>query len=169
MPMIFQIESEPVTEDTLLSEDTIMESWLYDSVIDRYYKVGDDEAVLREDLLPLLLGKDNAFAELVTLGYDSDNQVISFTFHEGYQAAYFVEIYKLFQQKLNEFVGTMDYDRCISGKLVSEMNRLNSIVDNEFGDYVYTDDEYIVFDEFIRFAKIGTPYYIGVGGFMYYK
>ena len=169
MPMIFQFDSEPITSDALLTEDKVIDSWLYDSVIDCFHPACDDADSLCEDLLPLLLGKNDAFEGLVTIRYDSKNHVMSFTLHEGYQAAYFAEIYQLFQQKLNDLVSTMSFDKFLSGRLVSEVTQVKMIVDNEFGDYVYFGEEYIGFDEFIRYAQTDTPYYIGVGGTMYYK
>ena len=45
---------------------------------------------------------------------------------------------------------------------------LNNAYDNEWGDYVCTDDcEFITFDEFVRTLEIDVPYYLG--GIMNYR
>jgi len=169
MSMIFQFGSEPITSDALLTEDKVMDSWLYDSVIDCFHPACNDADSLRDDLLPLLLGKNDALAGLVTIGYGSNNHMMSFTLHEGYHAAYFAEIYQLIQQKFDDVVSKISFDQFLNGNLVSEMSELKTIADNEFGDYVCFDNVYIGFDEFIRNAVIDKPYYIAVGGSMYYK
>lgn len=167
MPMIYQISAEPIEEEALLTDDDLLDSWLYDQVVDRVYNHNDQRFELYEELVSLLVGRYEEHASLVQLERDKAGHLLSFMVADGYPSAYFAKPYELFKTKLAQMASALTYEAFLNPGMASDVAALKAHVDDKYGDYVYEEDEYSTMDRFIRYIAPGVKYY--VGGVLFYK
>jgi len=149
---IFQITTEPVLPEDLITENDFYEHWFLQSVADYVSDESDrpaDIEWLRERLI-------NA------ADFDTDD---SFSILPNGKEAYFSKAYEAFvyfRQKTME-LGLSEFS---SGEgFTTLVYTMGQTCNEEFGLYVVQGDsddfEVVTLDEFIRFAEIGCRYYIG--------
>lgn len=167
MPTIYQISTEPIEQDAMLTDDGVVDSWFYDQIADRVYDENDNRFERYAALAELLTGRYGEHAGLVQLERDEEGNMVSFTVSEGYPAAYFAKPYELFKTKLDQLTAEVTFEAFLNPGMASDVTALKSYVDDKYGDYVYENDEYSTMDRFIRYIEPGIKYYIG--GVVFYK
>lgn len=167
MPTIYQISTEPIETDALFTEDDVLASWMYGQVADRVYGQNDERSELYAELVTRLTGRYGEHAGLVQLERDEDGNLVSFMVADGYPSAYFAKPYEMFKAKLNQMAEKLTYEVFLNPGMASDVADLKAYVDDEYGDYVYEEDEYSTMDRFILYIASGVKYY--VGGVVFYK
>lgn len=167
MPTIYQINTEPIEADALLTEDDVLDSWMHDQIADRVYDENDKRFECYAELITLITGRYGEHAGLVQLERDDAGNLVSFMVSDGYPSAYFAKPYELFKTKLNQMAAELTYESFLNPGMASDVATLKEYVDDKYGDYVYENDEYSTMDRFIRYIAPGVKYY--VGGVVFYK
>ncbi len=146
---IFQIEAKPL-RDRLSSYD--IPQWFTESVADYVSDECDDDKYEYEKLITALRG-----AAILREGHK-----LVFT---ADCKQYFRDKYKRFNVALENLRNTTFYDFTKSTgpgyRLTENLYRLNEEYEEKFGIYVYTNDDLIPLDRFLRYVNEGDVYYLG--------
>ena len=157
---VYQLSEEPITPENFMTEEDAFETPFYEQIADFMYELGDRMAA--ETFLADSLLMFNKEQELVSIARKPDGHIESITFREGFHTAYFASSYEKFMRLLAELSAKSTPANYVEGKLETRISVLQSAYENIYGDYVYTDGcEFVTFDNFIRYAATGTPYYLG--------
>ena len=148
---IYQIETHPITED-----ETLRMSWHTDDVKPEIADYVDDDPDPADSIAWLKENLVNRCGDTITILKDG------FILHEGFREAYFQHAYERFQENLRKLEGRPLADFA-AGKLWREMFNLRDSYEDKFGDYVWSEDEYLrTRDWFMRnVAKPEVRYYFG--------
>ena len=145
---IYQITSTPIEEADYISESDFYEHWFTNSIAD--YVDGDTDRAADIQCLRARLS-DIAFI-------DVDD---SFVILPRGKEIYFTKAYEAFLTARNEIMN-MSLTEFAGDGFSESMHRMQNAFCDEFSFYVSSDEfRTIPFDEFIRYAEIGTRYYIG--------
>ena len=154
---VYQLSVNPIDDENIMTEESAYE---YDQMAEYVYEVGDRmsaETYFADKLLTF-----NTEQELVSIARKPDGTIESITFREGFQAAYFAPSYAKYMASLAKLSTMSTPEDFLKGALEEQISRLQSAYNNQFGDYVYTEDcEFVTFDDFIRYVAIDMPYYLG--------
>ena len=157
---VFQLETSPIAEEDLMTEAHVYDTPFYNSVADYVCEVEDRDAA--ELYLADLLSFVNKDHELVTITRNDDGRIATVTFRDGFREAFFAPGYVTFMKLLAELTVVTTPAAFTDGKIEMQLFMLRSAYDDEFSDYVFTNEcEFITLDEFIRTVKIDTPYHLG--------
>lgn len=147
---IYQISETPINKCDYIDEDKYYDHWFTNSVADYV----DGNTNRNDDIMWL----KNCY-ETEGLSFGRDNNGEYFIIED--KAKYFEKKLEEFKKALVE-LSEITMDDFISDKRGMYLYRLKSSYDNEFGFYV--EWEYsgcTTFDRFMRYATVGTKYYIG--------
>ena len=148
---IYQIETHPVTDD-----ETLSMSWNPDDIKPEIADYVDEDPGPAYTITWLKENLANRCGDTITILEDG------FILHEGFREAYFRHAYERFQENLCKLVDRPLVDFA-AGKLWREMFNLRDSYENKFGDYVWSEDEYLrTRDWFMRnVAEPEVRYYFG--------
>ena len=142
---IYQITRNPVDEDVRLCSNDIPE-WFYTSIADYV----DDECNRDGDIEWL----SRSLKDVASINGDK------ITFASDI-SAYFEKKYEAFIKAANELAAT-PFENFASYKDSAIIRELNSAYSDEYGFYVYDDDEYLdTIENFMRGVNGGETYYVG--------
>lgn len=150
---IYQIELTPINEDEYLHESQLEDYWFTNAIADRISDEIDYDECISNLKRRLEHNKIAKFSE-------EDN---SFMLLANAQKSHFADSYTNFVKAIktlsetteNEFLSDFE-------KVDKEIRNICSLFCNCFEDYVFSDEfGPVPFDEFIRNAETGKPYYIG--------
>lgn len=152
---IFQISTKPIHKDDYIEEDRYYDHWFVGSIAN--YVNGDTDGA--EDLEWL---RDCYEARGISFGADiNDDGSNSVYLIVEDKSKYFAQKFESFQKTINE-LSTITLDDFVSSKCGMQMYNLKEAYDDKFGFYVDGDETSLeTFDAFIRYAEVGTKYYIG--------
>ena len=144
---IFELSDEELSEEAWMQMYDIPE-WFYGTVAD-YAKESEnrdaDLGWLRESL------KGVATLEGNTLSFCDDARVVYF---KGKHEAFLRQLDELKSVTLEEFAGTTD-------NFSTKMHFLNSLYNEEFEFYFYHNDCFRTMDEWLRYADLTHPFFVG--------
>lgn len=147
---IYQISTKPIHKDDYIEEDRYYDHWFINSVAD--YVNGDTDRA--EDIEWL---KDCCEARGISFGKDDGGEYLIVEDKNRY----FAQKFERFQRTLSE-LSPITLDEFISAACGMQMYNLKDAYDEKFGFYVDGDEFSLeTFDTFIRYAEVGTKYYIG--------
>lgn len=150
---IFEISTDPIPQEEHMTEnDFDYDHWFFHDVADY---VTDDAN--RDSSVEWLFDSLTIGDGLITVDGDS------FILHEGYQAAYWGNRHQAFVQLAETLQGIAFEEFAQSGVSVL-LYQAEQLHEQKFGLYVVareSGDELTTLDEFIRYAKAETRYYIG--------
>lgn len=147
---IHQIETHPVTED-----EALCVSWHTDDVTPEIADYVDEDPNPTGSISWLKENLANRCGDTITILEDG------FILHEGFREVYFRHAHERF---LNELRGLEKYSLSdfATGEMGIAMFELKQYYNNTFGDYVWSEDNYLeTRDEFMRHAKPEVRYYFG--------
>ena len=76
--------------------------------------------------------------------------------------AYFIEAFADFTKQLALLTASLNFSDFVEGKLEMPLFSLKCAYNDEFGDYICTNEyDFISFDKFIRTVSLDVPYYLG--------
>ena len=149
---IYQISKTPIDREDYIDEDKYYDHWFTSSVAD--YVNGDTN---RNDDIEWL---QNCYGNK-GLSFGQDDNGEYFVVED--KVKYFEANFKKFQDELEE-LSKKTLDDFMGGERDMSLYRLKSSYDDEFGFYIDDNFEYYgvaTFDRFMRYATVGTKYYIG--------
>lgn len=154
---IFQIETSPVEIVERIDDDLEeYENWFVGQVAN--YVTHDsarDESI--EDFRQMLAAAE-PFVEFFT-NSDEDS---GFVIRAGFREAYFKPRFTRFQKALQDLSEVVTLEAFSLGELDMAMYELQCNYNDRYGYYVESaTDGLLTLDEFLRCAKIDTPYYFG--------
>ena len=148
--IIYQIGTKPIHKDDYIEESNYYDHWFLYSVADY---VNDD--VDRTEGIEWL--KDCYEKDGLSFGTDENGEY----FIVEDKVKFFEPNFKRFQNAL-QGLSTVTLDDFITGKCSYQLDDLKSAYDEKFGFYVDGEEFYLqTLNEFVRYAEIGTKYYIG--------
>ena len=152
---IFQISKNPIDEDDYIDADHYCgcdDEWFLASVADYVSDVDDRDAELDE-----WLSRFNGRG----LEYDSEKETLSVIDRERF----FAGKYAKFREMLQTLAGATLADFSGEGNYIGmDVYRLSASYEDKFAIYVDNTEDGTglnTFDEFVRHAEKGIPYYLG--------
>ena len=144
---IIELTDEEHPEDEWMCFFDIPE-WFYGSIADYAIESEDRDAdlnALRESLEGTAVLEGNKL-----------------TFSENAAIRYFSGMHKAFLQQLDElkFVSLEEFAG-ITGNFGAKMHLLDSLYNDEFDFYIYHNDSFMTMDEWIRYADLTHPFFVG--------
>lgn len=147
---IYQISKEPIYKCDYIEEDYYHDHWFTNSIAD--YVNGNTD---RDDDIKWL--KDCYEKYDLSFGVDGNGEY----FVVNDKTKYFAQNFEEFQKALKE-LSSATFDDFVSGKCGIFLYRLNEAYNDKFSFYVECEGcGCETFDEFMRYAEVGTKYYIG--------
>lgn len=147
---IYQISTKPIHKDDYIEESNYYDHWFLNSVADYV----DEDTDRAEDIEWL---KDCCEARGISFGKDKGGEYLIVED----KSKYFAQKFERFQRTLSELL-PITLDEFISAACGMQMYNLKDAYDEKFGFYVDGDEFSLdTFDTFIRYAEVGTKYYIG--------
>ncbi|MDN5317587.1 MAG: hypothetical protein PWR08_1712 [Thermoanaerobacterium sp.] len=143
--MIFQLSEEIIESDDFLYEEELYDNFV-GSIAD--YVNGD-------------IDRNAAISELVIsltpygIIYDPTEQ--SIIFKKGFKETYFKERYT----NLKKYVSELTLEEFSGSADSFSLYRIKKIIEDKYGTYIYFDNVYITFDQFVREMEEGKKYYFG--------
>lgn len=152
---IFQISKKPIDKTDYIEESNYYDHWFIGSIAD--YVNGDTDAAADIKWL-----RDCYESHGISFGADiNDDGSNSVYLIVEDKSKYFAQEFERFQRTISK-LSTITLDEFISGLCDTQMYTLKQSYDDKFGFYVDGDDtDMETFDTFIRYAEVGTKYYIG--------
>lgn len=148
---IYQITTSPVLADEYLAECDFYEHWFVGSIADSVSGGLNRDEELRA--FREFLEKDKA---AVFCGDDS------FTIPQGGKEIYFKDAFTRFSEAIKKVAVMSLEDFADSGEFSDQVRQIRNSYCENFGYYVSSEEfDTIPLDEFIRYTKPGTTYYIG--------
>ena len=147
---IFQVNIAPIDKSDYIDESYYYDHWFLNSVADYV-----NECTNRNDDIKWLKG----CYENKGLSFGKDDNGEYFIVED--KAKYFESNFEEFQKALKE-LSERTFDDFINGVSGIYLDRIDNSYDDKYGFYV--EDEFrdcASFDRFMRYAAIGTKYYIG--------
>lgn len=166
MPYIIQLSDAPIAKDNLLTEYEVQDSVLYGHVVGCVYTDAEIEDA-HADFLKGLEGDDHRCAPYFSVENADDGVPFSVTFAEAYRDAYFKKQYNRFKELLDHLTQESYFKAFVGHEIKYRLDEISKLVEDEYGDYVYMDEEYTTLDAFLRYAQSDVPYYLGA--LFYYK
>lgn len=147
---IYQISKAPIAKYDYIEEDNYYDHWFTNEIADYV-----DGATDRESDIGWL--KDCYKNRGLSFGTDNNGEY----FIVEDKAKYFTINFEAYQKALKE-LSELTLDDFMNGKCGLVLYRLREAYDDKFGFYVECEDcGCETFDGFIRYATVGTKYYIG--------
>lgn len=158
---VFQLEPFPIDTEHIMTDATAFDTPFFNNIADYMHEV-DNRDLVCEYLAESLCKYNNEARELIVVTRNAENHIQALTFKEGFREAYFAGAYAAFMKRLADISTSTTLSTFAEGKLEVPLFELNSAYNDEFSNYVCTNEcEFITFDEFIRTAQVDVPYYIG--------
>ena len=147
---IFQISKAPIDKCDYIEEDNYYDHWFTNEIAD--YVNGNTN---RNNDIKWLM---DCYSEK-GLSFGTDNNGEYFIVED--KSKYFAVNFEAFQKALKELAGST-LDDFMSGECGIALYRLKESYNDKFGFYVECEScGCETFDGFMRYAEVGTKYYIG--------
>lgn len=159
--MVYQLERSPVG-----CVDMVMEANAYDTpfLMNVASYVESKVERHREEWRDWV--ESNMASKCFSCDKNASGDIISITFHTGYREWYFREQYVRFATALAELQAISTMDGFINNRCYLPLFSLGQLHTNEYANYVFQNDEFIPFDDFVRYVEHDVPYY--TGGMLFY-